>query len=334
MATIKDIAQKANVSTAAVSRILNRDETLTVSPETRQKVLETAKKLNYIKKNRPAGRSLFTLGIVQWFSSHQELEDSYYLLIRQGIEDYCIANNIQVVRTYKSDLNYMEALKDVDCLIGIGKFSDREVVYFEQHKSAILFLDMPVANPNISTITMDFDQAVIDAMDHLTSLGHREIGFLTGQEFVEGGQLYPDYRKEAFVNYCREHNVNYAPYVRMGSFQIDSGYEMMQSLIEADAVPTAIFAASDPIAMGAIKALSEQGLRVPQDVSVMGFDDVRIAEFTVPPLTTVHAPAYHMGHYGASLLHHILRQQLGTALKIKLPCKLVVRGSCKKVPEK
>lgn len=330
MATIKDIAKIANVSTAAVSRILNMDETLNVSPETRQKVLDTAQKLNYIKRNRPSAKMAFTLGIVQWFSSQQELEDSYYLLIRQGIEDYCFAHNIQIVRTYKSDRNYADALKSVDCLICIGKFSEKEVAFFEELKPSILFLDMPVENPKISTVTMDFEQAIGEGLKYLTSLGHRDIGFLTGREYVGDNQLYPDYRKEAFIRYCDEHGIHYRPYLKEGSFLIDSGYEMMCQLIDSGTIPTAIFAASDPIALGAMKALGEQGLSVPGDVSVIGFNDIRIAEFTVPPLTTIHAPAYHMGRYGAAILQHVIHEGAATALKIKLPCELIVRDSCKR----
>ena len=156
MATIKDIASAAGVSAAAVSRILNNDETLNVSPETRQKVLDTARELHYVKRGRPSVKSLFTLGIIQWFSSQQELEDNYYLLIRQGIEDYCLSHNIQIVRTYKSDINYMDVLKDVDCLICIGKFSQEEISYLYEMDSCILFLDMPVNDDRISTIIPDF----------------------------------------------------------------------------------------------------------------------------------------------------------------------------------
>lgn len=286
MATIKDIAAAANVSAAAVSRILNNDETLNVSPETRQKVLDTAKELHYVKRSRPAAKSAFTLGIVQWFSSQQELEDSYYLLIRQGIEDYCMTHNIQIVRTYKSDVNYVETLKGLDCMICIGKFSKSEVAYFENMNSCILFLDMPVENDNISTITLDFTQAVKEAMDYLTGLGHKDVGFLTGLEYVGEDQLYPDYRKEAFIAYCKEHGIVYEPYLREGRFQIASGYDMTCDLIDHDNLPTAIFAASDSIAMGALKALEENDYSVPDDVSVIGFDDISIAKFTSPPLTT------------------------------------------------
>ena len=182
----------------------------------------------------------------------------------------------------------------------------------------------------ITTITMDFKDAVEQVMDYLTLLGHKEIGFLTGKEYVDEDTLYPDYRKDLFINYCEHHNLHYQSYLKEGRFQIDSGYSMMCELIDADTLPTAVFAASDPIAMGAIKALTEHGFHVPDDVSVVGFDDISIAKFTMPPLTTVHAPAYHMGNYGASILHHIVKEHLGTAMKIQLPCELVIRNSCQK----
>ena len=327
MATIKDIANAANVSAAAVSRILNNDETLNVAPETRQKVLDTAKELNYVKRGRSPVKTAFTLGIVQWFSSQQELEDSYYLLIRQGIEDYCLSHNISIVRTYKSDVNYLDALKDVEGLICVGKFSREEVEILRKLNSNLLFLDMLVDDPEISTITLDFADAVRQVMDYLTELGHQRIGFLTGQEYVGNEQPYPDYRKEVFVSYCEEHGITYEPYVKTGSFRIESGYQMTCELIDADTLPTAIFAASDPLAMGAVKALTEHGITIPDEVAVVGFDDISIAAFTTPPLTTVHAPAYNMGNYGASILHHLVRKHLGTALKIKLPCRLVPRAS-------
>lgn len=331
MATIKDIASAAGVSAAAVSRILNNDETLNVSPETRQKVLDTARELHYVKRGRPSVKSLFTLGIIQWFSSQQELEDNYYLLIRQGIEDYCLSHNIQIVRTYKSDINYMDVLKDVDCLICIGKFSQEEISYLYEMNSCILFLDMPVNDDRISTIIPDFGEAVTEALDYLTGIGHREIGFFTGKEYIGENHLYPDYRKKVFIDYCDAHDLIYEPYIQEGVFQISSGYEMACNLINGGKLPTSIFAASDPIAFGAIKAFTEHGIRVPEDISIVGFDDINMAQFSAPPLTTVSAPAYHMGMYGASILQHLLREHPGPALKIKLPCKLVVRNSCKAI---
>lgn len=126
MARIKDIAEKSGVSVSAVSRILNNDPTLSASLETKRKVMKVAKKLGY-KKIPKASKALFKLGILQWFSPKQEMEDSYYLDIRRGVEDFCLKNSVEIVRTFKTDVNYLEQLESVDGLICIGKFSDIEI---------------------------------------------------------------------------------------------------------------------------------------------------------------------------------------------------------------
>lgn len=331
MATIKDIAVSAGVSSATVSRILNNDTTLNVSPETRQKVLDTAHMLNYKKKSRASSKSVFTLGIVQWFSPQQELEDNYYLLVRQGIEDFCMQNCIHVVRTYKADINYMDALKNVDALICIGKFTKAEIKHFREVTSSIIFLDMPIEDNNVSTITLDFEDAMKMGMDYLTSLGHKRIGFLGGKEYLADNSLFPDTRKDLFSAYCKKHGLDYEPYVLEEAFTIESGYHLMNRILEKDTLPTAIITSSDPIAIGALRALNDKGLHVPEDISLMGFDDTSLSAFTAPPLTTIHAPAYDMGNFGASILYNILKTQPATAMKIKLPCQLMVRQSCQKI---
>ena len=331
MATIKDIAVSAGVSSATVSRILNNDNTLNVSPETRQKVLDTAHALNYKKKSRASGKSVYTLGIVQWFSPQEEMVDNYYLLIRQGIEDFCMQNCIHVVRTYKADVNYMDSLKNVDALVCVGKFSASEVKRFREMASGIIFLDMPIDDMNISTITLDFEHAIQTGMDYLTALGHRKIGFLGGKEYLADQTLFPDMRKTLFIKYCEKYGVIYKPYLQEETYTIEAGYQMMQRLIDSKDLPTAIIASSDPIAFGALRALSDKGIKVPQDISLMGFDDTSLSSFTSPPLTTIHAPAYDMGSFGANIVFNILKQHPATAMKIKLPCQLMERQSCRKL---
>lgn len=328
MATIKDIAAAAGVSPATVSRILNNDATLNASLETKQKVMDAAHALNYTKKTHTANKSAFSLGIVQWFSSQQELDDSYYLLIRQGIEDFCMKNCIQVIRTFKTDLNYLDALKNVDGIVCVGKFSKTEIQQFTALTRNIIFLDMPVMDINISTITLNFEQAIYDGLTYLEELGHERVGFLGGKEYVGDGQLFADARRKYFRKFCRKHKMIYEPYMLEGTFDVESGYQMMKQLIDGGDLPTAIFAASDPIAMGAMKALTDSGLRVPEDISIIGFDDTALSAFTTPPLTTMHAPAYDMGSFGASLVYHMLKLEPETAMKVQLPCRLVVRESC------
>ena len=120
-------------------------------------------------------------------------------------------------------------------------------------------------------------------------------------------------------------------YIQEESFTTESGYRMMNRLLEQETLPTAVIASSDPIAIGALHALNDKGFRVPDDISLVGFDDTSLSAFTAPPLTTVHAPAYDMGNFGANIVFHILKQQPATAMKIQLPCRLVERQSCKKL---
>lgn len=129
MATIKDIANAAGISAGAVSRILNNDPTLSVSPETKRKVFEIAQELGY-QKAKIRDKSLFKMGILQWFSAEQEMQDSYYLLVRQGIEDYCQKHSIGIIRAFQSDEASIKTLQGVDGLICIGKFSHEEVQKF------------------------------------------------------------------------------------------------------------------------------------------------------------------------------------------------------------
>ena len=332
MATIKEVALQAGVSVATVSRILNNDTTLSTSLETKQRVLKAAKDLNYVKKQRIATvKGEMTIGILQWFSSQQELEDNYYLLIRQGIEDYCSKNKINVRRTFKSDINYLDSLKGTDGIVCVGKFSNAEIGMFKKLIDNLVFLDMPIDDKDATTITLDFEKAVNDAMTHLYELGHRKIGFLGGQEYLEDGTLFPDERPKLFKNYCKRHDLEYKNYMVDGEFLVESGYNMMKELINKGSLPTAIFAASDPIAIGAMKALQDNGYRIPEDISIIGFDNSNVTSYTNPPLTTMDAPVYAMGLYGASIVHNMVKTGLPSPMKIILPCSLVKRESCKQL---
>lgn len=331
MATIKDIAKKANVSAATVSRILNQDESLSVTEETRNKVLKVAQELNYTKKK--ITEQQISIGIFQWYSLFQELEDPYYQSIRIGIENYCASRQIEVIRAFQSDSNYMEALKSVNALICIGKFNEQQIQSFESITKNIIFVDMKTAKIHCNTIALDFRQAVIDALDYLSDLGHKHIAYLGGKEYLEDGNVYFEERKEIFVTYCKKHGLIYEPYLSEDEFSAESGYQMMKKLIHEDHLPTAVFAASDPIAIGAMRALYENGYKIPEDISVMGFDDINVASFSNPPLTTIHAPAEFMGEYAAhyiTLLAKDLSIEFQTPVRLTLPCSLSIRQSCDK----
>ncbi len=334
MATLKDISQKTGISSGAVSRILNNDPFLSVTDETRQKVIDAARELGYKRKIKTSmQKNAFTIGIVQWFSMQQEIEDSYYLYIRHGIEDFCIKNNINVIRAFKTDYSYSDSLRDADALICIGKFGTRDIASLKKICKKILFIDMDINDDTVSTINLDYKNAMFQALDYLVQNGHQSIGFLGGKEYLDGHVLYQDKRKDYFEEYCRMNHVSYQDYVLLDRFSTKSGYDMMLALIRKKKLPTALFAASDPIAIGALSALSDRGYSVPQDISIIGFDDTDAAGYTNPPLTTIHTPSYHMGYYGAGIIYHLLNGKNSPPVKIKLPCSLTVRSSVRNLTQ-
>ena len=334
MATLKDIAEQAGVSTATVSRILNEDESLSVTDATRQTVLRVARQLHYNKKK--SSSPSMTVGIFQWISLLDETEDPYYQDIRNGIEQYCAENKIEVIRAFESDPNYMDTLKNVSALLCIGKYSEKQRQKFASLSSHVLFLDMRTPQIDCNAITLDFGQAVYDAMDYLTGLGHRQIAYLGGQEYLPDASIYFEERRDAFIRYCTQHDLIWEPYLKEQEFSVESGYHMALELIRAHQegctpLPTAVFAASDPVAIGAMRAFYKYDYRVPDDVSIIGFDDISAAAFLNPPLTTIHAPAFQMGRYAARYVTR-MTETPGDAdmppVRITLPCTLHIRESC------
>ena len=329
MATLKDIAALAGVSTATVSRVLNQDKTLSLPDETRNNVLDAALKLNYVKKNKK--NSSLKLVILQWYSLQQEMEDPYYLSIRTGVEVYAQQNNIQVVRVFKSDQDYYSQIKDAAYLVCIGKFNNHEMEQLNQLCPINIFIDMETNSIKYSTISLDFDDAIKQAVDYLYAMNHRRVGFLGGVEYIDQNIAYQDRRLDAFKNYCDQYQMNYQDNILIEAFTRESGYTMMMEMIEKNNLPTAIFAASDPIAIGAMRALKEKNIDVPGTISVISFDDIEDASYTNPPLTTIATPSYEIGFYGAKLLHTMLSTKGCLPVKTVFPAYLMERESVKKI---
>lgn len=329
MATIKDIATLAGVSSASVSRILNNDFSLNVPEETRKKVFQAAKELGYEKKNRKTADNVMTIGIIQWLSPVQETEDPYYLSIRQGVEDFCFKNKIVIKRVFKTDVGYINQLDDIQGLVCIGKYSDKDRQQLKNICQNIIFLDMNINPINDCCIVLDFKNAMKIVVNYLKDLNHKTIGYLGGQEFLDGN-LYHDVRKKYFTRYCDKYNLTYQDYVLEDNYSIDSGFNMMNEMIKTGNLPSAIFAASDPIAIGALRALKENNIRVPQDISIIGFDNIETANYTTPPLTTIFAPTFDMGYTGARYVYDAFKRKENLPyIKVLMPCYLIERESTK-----
>lgn len=331
MATIKDIAKKAGVSSAAVSRVLNGDLTLSVADETRKRILETAEGLQYKKASKTALHKMNAkpvIGIYQWFSKNSEVLSPYYLAIRTGIEKECHDNGIEIKTIFKGEAGISRTLfGNVDGIIAIGKYSHKEVEALKAVTERIVFVDSTPNDKKFDAVVIDFRNAVEDVLAYLIGLGHKKIGFIAGREFVGEGDLILDKRERYFREMMEEMGFYDPDLVKTGSFTFEDGYRLANELLDEGKELEALFAANDAIAIGAIKAFAERGIQIPRQVSIAGFDDIPASAYVMPSLTTVRVHTEFMGVTAVKLLIESILDKRSIPKKIIIPTELVIRSS-------
>lgn len=329
MATIRDIATKAKVSSVTVSRVLNRDQNFSVSEETRQRVLSIAEELNYKTprerkgKNAIAASSDARIGTVIFLTEQQEEGDVYFSSIREGIEKECIAAGITTTKVLRLSQfgNPDLVINNVDGAIVIGGSLDNITPIIHQVES-IVFVDYSPDVEKFDSVIVDFERATKLALDHLIKAGHKEIGFMGGVQ-----SYGKDERLHYYEGIMKENGIYDPKHIYIGDWYTTEGYNSMQQIIAKDNLPTAFFFASDSLAIGALRALQEAGISVPQKMAVVGFNDIPMAAFVNPSLTTVKIQSEMMGRMAVKLL---LDQINGREIPVQvtIPPKLIIRDSC------
>lgn len=330
MATLKQIAQKTNVSITTVSRVLNNDKTLSVSDGIRQKVLETARTLQYkTPRNRMRLKSSKELhiGIVHWYDIKREIEDPYYMQIRMGIEKLAHGSNINTTLLYKQNDTYNLDDKYFDGLILVGKFSDKEITNFNNVSTNLVFVDSSPQEYHYDSVVIDFESAVKSILDLLISKNYHSIGYIGGIEFVEENISLGERREQVFKQYLHTKNILNESVIHIGEFTIESGYRLMKQALEKEHADV-YFCANDQIAFGAMRAIHEKGLRIPEDIGVFGFNDGVNSEYSFPPLSTLHVPTEDMGRQALISCVELIE---GRTLHLKkvVPTNIIERKSIK-----
>lgn len=331
MPTIKDIALLAKVSAATVSRVLNQDPTLSVSTDTRDRILRIAKDINYTKhlKTSSAITQEKTIAILEWYGEHEDLDDLYYYAIRVGVERRAEELGYRVLHYYSSDINNMD--KSLAGVIALGKFSQQQISQLEEICPKLIFVDSDTLENGHSCVTTDFEHAVTGVLDYFLSQGMTKIGILAGEECTSDGLLpLIDQRFRTFKNYMTEQGLYRAKYVYIGPFSTQSGHDlMMQAIAElGDDLPQAFFVANDPMAIGALRALQEQGITVPEKVSLIAFNDTPITKQAYPALSSVKVHTQEMGRTALDLLHQSIEKPSHTIpTLVRLGTQLNLRGS-------
>ncbi len=336
--TLKDIANKINVSYSTVSRAVNPETAALVNPKTRKRVLEAVKKYGYVT-NRSAAmlRRQITQAPIIGFTSDQFphfLCGEYPVKVFSGIiaeaeKQGCDIELFPVLQGNSNELSrQLQLRRNLDGVVIYGHESRPE---FAQALAGLQIPTVAIGNCQGANATYryyvycDGRTGAQKAVEHLIQLGKRRIAIILGSAGSIDAQL-------RFEGYCAALKTQGIPVLKelifQGGFNRVSGFEQGQKILESKLLPDAVFCSNDDMAIGLLRAMDKVGVRCPQDIAIIGFDDIEQAEYTVPPLTTIVQPADKLGQNAVALLLKLI-QNPGLDLKpLEIPTQLIVRQSC------
>lgn len=324
--TIDEVAKRAGVSISTVSRVLNGLDR--VHPQTRQRVLEVVRELRYQPSALARGLAIQqtqTLGFVI-----PTLSDPFYFEIVRGVEEAAAAmgHNLLVVSqpAAQDDRRYLQLFdqRRVDSMVLVG------VTIPAEEMSRLVAQGFPVAclqqdvGEGVFSFRVDNYGGARAMADHLLSLGYRRIAYIAGSDHTPDNAE----RLRGLQDALSDRGLSLPRgWIAQGDYHRKSGYIAMQQLLGLSPLPEAVFAANDQMAIDAILAIRDRGLRVPEDIAVVGFDDIPLASYVVPSLTTVRQPAYELGYRAARAVLEALKEAT-VPTRVVLPTQLVIRQSC------
>jgi LacI family repressor for deo operon, udp, cdd, tsx, nupC, and nupG len=328
MTTMKDVAKLAKVSDATVSRVFSDPDA--VSDKTKQIVLDAADELNYelnvLARNLRKMKTEIIMVILP------DISNPFFSKIVRGIESVAMENNYKILLgDTKNDLvlekEYLKNLdqKYADGVISLTARIDSKLIREISEKYNMVLACEYIDEASVPTVSIDNVEGAYKATKHLINLGHKRIAHISGPKNV----ILSQDRLKGYKKALSDHNIKIdGDLINEGDFGYKSGYKNMSKLLKLDKAPTAVFADSDQMAIGAIKAIKSHGLKVPDDFAVVGFDNIEIASIYEPSLTTVCQPMYEIGVKAMQLLLDILEKKERENIKIKLESKLIIRDSC------
>ncbi|MBP1931347.1 LacI family DNA-binding transcriptional regulator [Ammoniphilus resinae] len=328
MATINDVARLANVSVATVSRVIGN--TNRVKPETRSRVIEAIKTLNY--QPNILARQLRRKETKSIIVVVPGITNSFFSNVLLGIETIASKYEYQVLlgdtqNDQSKGYAYLDLLKQkqVDGVISLTARMKREYLEEISNQYPVVLACEYLEGSNVPTVAIDNIRCAEKLTQHLINLRHKRIAFLSGpMEII----LNRD-RLKGFYNSMIIHGMEVdSSLVAEGDFTMESGYQLTKKLLTLERPPTAIFAANDEMAIGSIKAIKCIGWKVPKDVAVVGFDDIKMASIFEPSLTTIAQPASLIGIRAMETLLDLMNQESYVRRSTILKGDLVIRESC------
>jgi len=327
--TIKDIAKLVGVHHSTVSRVLNRRSNSQISAKITKKVKEAAKNLGYypniaassLKHNRS-----FAIGMLI-----PDLLNPVFPPIIRGIQDTTDQFNYSLITANTDDdeakeyraLEMMRSRSLDGIIIATARREDKIVQACIENHIPFVLVNRSVDSADVNAVLLDEEFGVRSSLDHLFGLGHRKIAHIAGPIFSSTGYE----RAEAFINYMKLNNLDSSLVEYTNKFTIDEGYGAFRRLLARNNEFTAVHVCSDVCALGCMDAMSEMGLSIPQNISIIGNNDIPFLSRMNPALTTLSIPKYEMGRQAATILLNVIEDKVEGTTVIRLQPRLVVRDS-------
>jgi LacI family transcriptional regulator len=324
---IKDVAREAGVSTATVSHVINN--TRYVSDEVRARVLEAIERCGYYPnaqaRSLASGRS-HTLGILI-----SDIVNPFFPELVKSIETAAFERGYDVVlanTSYDAERtsNYVRRLierKVAGVALMTSELDTALVDELARRDVCVVFLDLGSSGERMSNLVVNYAVGIKEAIQHLVALGHQQIAYISGPVRLRSAAK----RREAFRKCVAEHLPGARPAIYEGDFKIEGGRRAAYEIIKRGRMPTAVMAANDLMALGAMQEFRTAGLKIPYDISIVGFDDIAFSALTDPPLTTICLPRMELGRRAVEALMTTIEHPDRQGVEIHIPTYLVMRGS-------
>lgn len=340
MATLKDVAEHVGVSISTVSRVVNNDASRSVNSDTRRKIWDAVTLLGYqpnktarelVKKVAAKPEFTHRVGVIVAVSQNK-YNHPYFSPILEGIERGVQEQGGELAFIHTNeDIKSPETLhkivqeSGIDGMIVVERIDPSSYEYIKRHVPFLVGID--ISDPAIPSVGYDRLLAAKFAVQHLISRGHRRIGFIGGAGLAQN--ISKEKRFLGFKEAMEEADLDVRQdWILDSGWNVDTSYELMKRVLENKAdLPTAFFAASDMMAISAMRAAFESKLRVPEDVAFVSIDNIDFSNYSTPPLSTVHIPKYEIGWVAAKTLFDVSRKQYPMPVRITLPFELIVRQS-------
>lgn len=332
MATIRDLAKHTGFSVATISRVLNNDVTMKVTDSTRMAILEAAEELNYSLPGarRSNKNQMLHIAVAEMMSQEEKLEDPYYLYLKNYVVRILMEQGCDVSYLSFKDGEYqLLERRRLDGILAIGIFSEEQITQLAKISRTIVFVDSSPDEQQYCSVVLNFRQGVELGLNYLLKHGHRKIGFLgPTYKLDQKKRMAPEVRRKYFREYMTKIGRYDERWVIDTMLTLEeTRMEVEKWLSSGEERPTAFLAYNEGTAITAVSVFQKAGIKIPQELSIISFNDTPLAIFIEPPLTSINAHLEMMGQEAVRLIKECIDRPQTLPLKIVLPLTITERAS-------